>query len=366
MPLIRRVDSLGLEFEFLPLYTSRMAAQHQHYVPKLLLRGFLSSNSEEAAKERVRVFDLVEKNEFATSIDNIMGERRFNDFWLDEEYLATVEPAAGRIESHVAPMVKRIRDEKRLLRTAEELGDLCLLMAFQFIRTKKMRQLPERLNRQILGHVERMGLDPTKVQGLELWDEEKLKREHVRHQLSNLVEYAKHFADKEFFLMVAPKGSSFYLGDHPVVLHSEEERHLMRGLGIGVPYIQIYLPLSAEVMLCAYCPAVLGQLMKGRDEEMTNGQGLALRALMEGRITAARMKEIVEVAKEHDDVTPLIKSIRAGEPVYIEPPQVQCYNSLQAFQAHRFVVDPDGKFDVAREMIGEREAADSDDADHAA
>ena len=343
-----------------------MAAQHQHYVPKLLLRGFLSSDPEEAVKERVRVFDLAKNKEFATSIDNIMGERRFNDFWLDEEYLATVEPAAGRIESHVAPMVRRIRDEKCLLRTAEELGDLCLLMAFQFIRTKKMRLLPERLNRQILGHVERMGLDPQKVQGLKVWDDEKLKQAHVRHQVRNLAEYANHFADKEFFLMVAPKGSTFYLGDHPVVFHSDEERQLMRGLGIGVPYIQIYLPLSAEVMLCAYCPAVFGQLMKGRDEEIANGQGIALKALMERKITAAQMKEIVEVAKEHDLVTPLIDTIRAGEPVYVEPHQVQCYNSLQAFHAHRFVVDPDGKFDVAKEMIAEREGAGFEAADYIA
>lgn len=343
-----------------------MAAQHQHYVPKLLLRGFLSLDPKEAAKERVRVLDLIENKDFATSVDNIMGERRFNDFWFDEDYLGTVEPAACRIESHVAPMVERIRKEKRLLRTPEELSDLCLLMAFQFIRTKKMRQLPERLNQQIIAHVVRMGLDPRKVQGLEEWDEEKLKRAHVRHQVRNLDEYAKHFADKEFFLMVAPEGSTFYLGDHPVVLHSDEDRHFMRGLGIGVPYIQIYLPLSSEVMLCAYCPAVLGQLMKCRDEEIAKGQGMALDALMKGKITPAQMKEFVEGAKAHDVVSPLIDAIRAGEPVKIGPEQVRCYNALQAFQAHRFVVDPDGAFLVAREMIADREAADAKDDDRAA
>lgn len=343
-----------------------MAAQHQHYVPKLLLRGFLSRDPKEAAGGRVRVLDLIENRDFATSIDNIMGERRFNDFWLNQEHLGTVEPAACRIESHVAPMLERIRKEKCLLRTTEELSDLCLLMAFQFIRTKKMRQLPERLNQQVIAHVERMGLDPRKVQGLEAWDEEKLKREHVRHQVRNLGEYARHFADKEFFLMVAPEGSAFYLGDHPVVLHSDEERHFMRGLGIGVPYIQIYLPLSSEVMLCAYCPAILGQLMRGRDKEMAKGQGMALKALMDGKITPAQMKEFVEGAKKHDVVSPLIDTIRAGEPVNIGPEQVQCYNSLQAFQAHRFVVDPDGRFEVAREMIAEREAADAKDHDRPA
>ncbi len=159
--------------------------------------------------------------------------------------------------------------------------------------------------------------------------------------------------------MTAPEGSSFYLGDHPVVLHSDEERKgVMGGLGLGVPYIQIYLPLSADVMLCAYCPAVLGQLMKSRDVEMAKCQGVALAAVMNGKITAAQMKVVIETAKASDLTTQMIEAIRAGKPVAVGREQVQCYNSLQAFQAHRFVVDPDGKFAVAREMLAERGAAD--------
>lgn len=340
-----------------------MAAQHQHYVPKLLLRGFLSRQGTEAKKERVRVLDLAEGRDYATSIDNIMGERRYNDFWLDEETLATVEPACGRIESHVAPLIERIRQERRLDRTPEEKGDLALLMAFQFIRTKKMRLMPERLNKQIRAHVVKLGFDPEKVDGLTDWDEEMLKKQHVKHQIDGLQEYAEIIATKEFFLMTAPAGTSFYIGDHPVVLHNDEERRGMMGhLGLAAPYIQIYLPLSADILLCAYCPAVLGQLMKGRDEEMAKGQGMVLKALMDGKITAEQMKEMVQVAKEHDLTTPLVETIRAGQPVAVGPEQVQCYNSLQAFQAHRFVVDPDGKFDVAKQMIAERKDAEDPEA----
>lgn len=105
-------------------YVFTMAAQHQHYVPQLLLRGFLSREPERAAREQVHVFDLETGETFTPSITNIMGERRYNDFWLDEETLATVEPAAGRIESHVAPTVERIRTEKRLERSPEEFGSL--------------------------------------------------------------------------------------------------------------------------------------------------------------------------------------------------------------------------------------------------
>ncbi|HKY53339.1 MAG TPA: DUF4238 domain-containing protein [Anaerolineales bacterium] len=334
-----------------------MAAEHHHYVPQMLLRGFLSKIGTEAGKEQVRVYDLERKESFPTSITNIMGERRFNEWWIDDETLATIEPATSQIEGELAPLVEKIRAEKRLKFTPDNHANLSLLMAFQFIRTKKMRMMPERLNQQIVGHVKKMGFDPSKVQGLVDWDKESLKKYHVKMQIEGLSKYAEIMSDKVFFVMTAPQGESFYLSDHPVTLHSDEKRHgAMRGLGIGVPYIQIYLPLSADVMLCAYDRAVLGNLMRCRDEEMNRGKGMALKMLMDGKITAAQMKGFVEGAKEYDDIGPLIDTIRAGEAVAVTKDQVDCYNSLQVFHAHRFVVDPAGKFDLVEEMMVEREA----------
>lgn len=335
-----------------------MPAEHQHYVPQLVLRGFLSRDAARAAKEQVHVLDLDTGETFTPSITNIMGENRYNDFWLDEETQATIEPAAGLIESHIAPLVERIRAEKRLERTPEEFGNLALFMAFQFIRTKKMRLLPERMHKQLTEHVKKMGLDPAEVQGLEPLDEHALKLMHVRNQVEGLEKYTKLIAEKEFFLMTAPEGSTFYLGDHPVVLHNDEERRgMFGGLGLAVPYIQMYLPLSAEVMLCAYDPAVLGQLMRSGDGGINEVARHALTLLRRGQITAKQMKEALDGRREAEPITPIIKAIRAGEPVAVGPEQVHCYNSLQSFHAHRFVVDPDGKFEVARGMMEERAAA---------
>lgn len=336
-----------------------MAAEHQHYVPQLLLRGFLSQVGTEAEKGQVRVFDLERNESFPTSITNIMGERRYNEWWIDEETIATIEPATGQMESDLAPLIEKIRTEKRLEITPANIANLALLMAFQFIRTKKMRLMPERLNQQLVAHVKRLGLDPAKVQGLVSWDKESLKRQHVKHQVEGLENFTKIMMEKVFFVMTAPVGKSFYLSDHPVTLHSDEQRNgILRGLGIGVPYIQIYLPLSRDVMLCAYDRAVLGELMRARDQEMNRGIGEALNLVMQGRITAEQMKRFVEGAKHHDVIGPLIETIRTGEPVACDIEQVDAYNSLQVFHAHRFVVDPAGKFDVVAEMIAERQMSD--------
>lgn len=340
-----------------------MAAQHQHYVPKLLLRGFLSGDPKRAVKEQVHVLDLETGKSFLTSIDNIMGERRFNEFWVDGDVLATIEPWTGRIESHLAPTIERIRAKKSLERTPEEIANLAFLMAFQFVRTKGMRLMPERIDAQLRRHVKRMGFNPAKADGLMNLDEEGLKREHIRHQVQNLEKYIEIMTKKEFFLMTPPEGRSFYIGDHPVVLHNDEPRTVHTGhLGIGAAYIQIYLPLSSDVLLCAYDKAVLGQMMKASDEVRNKEvAGYALSKLMAGEISAAQMKQAVESARDLDPVVAMIKAIRAGQPIAVGPEQVQCYNSLQAFFAHRFVIDPDNSFAVARDMIGERKSVAQDE-----
>jgi len=340
-----------------------MAAQHQHYVPKLLLRGFLSGDPERALKEQVHVLDLEAGKSFPTSIDNIMGERRFNEFWVDDDVLATIEPWTGRIESHLAPIIERIRSRKTLERTQEEIANLAFLMAFQFVRTKGMRLMPERIDAQLRRHVKRMGFDPAKVDGLMNLDEEGLKKEHIRHQVQNLEKYVEIMAEKEFFLMTPPDGRSFYIGDHPVVLHNEEPRTVHTGhLGIGAAYIQIYLPLSSDVLLCAYDKAVLGQMMKASDEARNKEvAGYALSKLIAGEISAAQMKQAIDAARDLDPVAAMIRAIRAGQPIAVGPEQVQCYNSLQAFFAHRFVIDPDDSFAVAHDMIGERKSVGQDE-----
>jgi Protein of unknown function (DUF4238) len=345
------------------MYICSMAAQHQHYVPKLLLRGFFSRDEKRAEQRQVHVFDFENERSFPASIDKIMGETRFNDFWIDDETLASIEPWTNRIETHVAPLVERIRAEKTLDRTSVEFGDLSLLVAFQFVRTKRMRLLPERFDAQMRMHVGSMGFDTSRIHGLFNLDAEGLKREHIRHQVKSTDKYAQIIAEKEFFLMTAPAGHSFYIGDHPVVLHNDEPKTLHTGhLGIGAAYIQIYLPLSSDVLLCAYDKAVLGNMMKvaseARDKEVA---GYALAKLMAGEISAAQMKEAVDAARDLDPIVAMIKAIRGGKPIAVGPEQVQYYNSLQAFNAHRFVIDPGDNFAVAREMIGERKSSVQDE-----
>jgi Protein of unknown function (DUF4238) len=72
---------------------SKDGAQNQHYVPKLILRNFLSNE----AKEQVTVFDKKTAKTFTPNIAGVMAERRFHDFQVSEEYIASFEHTAGRV-----------------------------------------------------------------------------------------------------------------------------------------------------------------------------------------------------------------------------------------------------------------------------
>jgi Protein of unknown function (DUF4238) len=328
--------------------------QNQHYVPKLLLRGFLSRDAKRAAKEQVHVLDLIEKRYFTPSIENIMAENKYNEFKINEENIAEIETALSKIEGYIAPLIKRIREEKILEQSAQIHQDLAYFVALQFIRTKKTRLFPKRIYEKLRNSIVKMGFDPSKVDGLHDFDSDELKKFHSSHQVKMIDKYAEMISDKVFFLMAPPINGTFYVSDHPVVLHTDEPKNFYnQGLGLGTPYIQIHLPLSAEIMLCAYDAAILGQLKKQYDLGLKELQQLSLGRFMRREISKEQMKYVIDGFHESSPINSFLNAIKLGNPISIDNEHLKCYNSLQVFQAERFVIDPDGRFDVAKEIIAE-------------
>src|SRR3546814_15564578 len=98
-------------------------------------------------------------------------------------------------------------------------------------------------------------------------------------------------------------------------------------------------------------------MMKASDEARNKEvAGYALSKLIAGEISAAQMKQAIDAARDLDPVAAMIRAIRAGQPIAVGPEQVQRYNSLQAFFAHRFVIDPDDSYAVASDMLGARKS----------
>ncbi len=124
---------------------------------------------------------------------------------------------------------------------------------------------------------------------------------------------AHTLADKTWVMHKAHKSRTFYISDTPVVLYSDVKDPLRGTLGFAVPGIQIYMPISARVLLSAYCPALAARAME--------------------RISSIR------------------SALETGKTVACIPANMDFYNSLQVAHSERFVYCRDNDFELARSMV---------------
>lgn len=325
-----------------------MAAQNQHYVPKFILRQFLSDQK----NKRVSVYDKHTDKTFVTSIKNVMAERRFNDFYINDDWIVSFEPVACAAEDLILPAYQQVLAERRISNSPEQKAALAVFIAFQFLRTKSSRDRWLSLEEVIVSKVEALGGKMQDVKGWECWqpsDENTLKQEHLNLMRSSLNEVALIIAAKDFALIEAAAGRTFYLGDNPVCLSNSRESGLRGNIGLAVDGIEIYMPLSADLMLCAWCPSLLNDISNKHHDAKRKRRAWALSQVIEGELTSEGMKSLVaeyeQIEYDHDE---LLSATSEGRPVSSDDANMDFYNSLQTSYAYRYVVCSRGDFQLAR------------------
>lgn len=321
-----------------------MSAQNQHYVPRFILRQFLC----EKEREHVAVYDKHEDKTFVTAIKNIMTERRFHDFAVGNGQ-ATFEPVATKIEQSVLPVYSKVLETRRLDRTPQSQAALALLMAFQFQRTKAHREMLTSCEDALRAKVEAMGGRMEDTEGWEAPTEHVRKREHLRGVVSSIDEFTRIIAHKDFLLAEAAADRSFYLGDQPVALYNRRTFGPYGNLGLAMPGIEIHMPLSADLLLCAWCPSILSDIAQRRGDMQAKCERNSLAELMAGRIDAKVMKACLEkIRPMFANVDGLLQSFKDGTPIASTPENMDHYNSLQVSFAYRYLIDKQSNFDLAR------------------
>lgn len=316
-------------------------AQKQHYVPKFILRHFLS----DAEKEQVSVYDKHEDRVFLTSLENIMAENCFHDLSF-QEVASSFEPIASKIEELVLPTYRRIIAQRKLSHTIEERGALSYLMAFQFVRTKGFRHFFDDVDNAIKARAEPMGYGDRKIEGWIEPTETNRKQRHLTTMLDSINRYAPIIASKDFFLIEAGDGRSFYLGDNPVALHNDRQFGPYGNLGFAVPGIQIYMPLSSDLSVAAWCPSILAE----RQEKLRKVCEKAVADEMAaGSVLLTRRLEAFELlCRDIEGRDGLFSAFKFGTPLSSSKDNMDFYNSSQSRSAYRFVISSDANFDIAQ------------------
>lgn len=323
-------------------------AQNQHYVPQHLLRNFSQGD-----RERVHVFDKHTGRSFTTSVRNVLAERRFNDFQLGE-FEVSAEPAMGKLEDMVIGALARVIEARSLASlSTEERAHLCYLMAFQFLRTKHMRDNFQAINDGIVAKIEAMGGDPNEVRGFKPLDDNSLKAESVRFLVKALPEFAKTISLKVMLLMETSADRPFYLGDSPVVMsNSERIPGPFGNIGLGVRGIEIYMPLSATLVLGAWCPSIIEKFEQGRVEHATQRRQATMLMTLGRNIDRERMNAFMEQANAIDEkIGNMLTTVKNGQPLNCDEDHLTHLNSLQVAFARRYVICPRADFDLARRML---------------
>lgn len=327
----------------------RQAAQNQHYVPKFILRNFLSN----APKEQVSVFSKSTGRGFTVSIGNIMAERRFHDFRIDDDYMASFEAGISSIEDMILPTYRAVVERGTLDRSPEEKATLIAFIAFQFTRTRAQRDLFVSMEAQLKAKIEAMGAKMEDFEGYEPMTEDKSTIHHLKLIEESTGAFIESLVDKDLLLIRAPEGRSFYLSDNPVAMYNSEPRSGIFGnLGFAVRGIQIYMPLSAELMLCAWCPSIMGQLKERHRQHKNELAGAMLSPRMmqvsEPEKMAAFIAQLRPLTKTIED---RIENFEKGTPTLLTADNMDFQNSLQVSNAREHVICRKGDFALAKRFM---------------
>ena len=322
-------------------------AQNQHYVPKFMLRNFLSN----ADKEQVTVFDKETSKSFQTNIRGIMAERRFNEFVIDQQWLASFEPAICNIEDVVLPAYRRVVENRRLDMTDEERAYLSYLIAFQLVRTKAQRDTFTQMDNMIRdkwGGIEQLDDELAEMDSLGM-----LKIRHADLIKKSLKDFTGLIASKDLLLMEAPKHRSFYLGDNPVAMHNDEQADPFFGkIGLDIRGIKIYLPLAKDLILCAWCPSIIEKYRAETEKTLAQHRSAQQGKMMRGEITSEELRLFNEWMNDPaKSTTHLINSFDNGTPLLLGDELMDFHNRLQLCSSVRHVICPQGDFKLAQRFM---------------
>lgn len=330
-------------------------AQNQHYVPKFILRNFLSNPK----KEQVQVFSKSSRKGFATSIKNIMAERRFHEFRIDGNYFASFEKSVCRIEEMLLPAYRSVIENRRFDGTSAQKAHLAVLIAFQLLRTRSERERFVEMERQLAEHLAKHGASIEDIDGYQPLTDDTLRRRHILFMRRAVGNFAKIIEAKDFLLLEAPKGRHFYLSDNPVTIHNSQPNDGFYGnMGLACKGIEIYMPLTSELQLCAWCPSLLGSMReKVAEEKRQLAAAILSPAMFRAADPTLLMEQLKQLREYREAIEDTLNRAAEGVPLSASSENMDFQNSLQVGQAREHLICQEADFDLAKRFMAKYPAS---------
>lgn len=319
-----------------PVVAYKGIAKVQHYVPQFLLRNFGTGK-----KDQLYVFNKSTDKTFITSARNVAAESRFYDFEIDGVAL-TIEPALSRIEAAAKPIVKQLSESDSLVvLRPEDREMLSVFFAIQFVRTKATRAAVVDAEEQFREVLRRRGFDETQLAEAGFGPDEKMAAAMaIKMVIDAPKAYSRAFMEKQWVLVSAPAKDPFIIGDHPLAMQNVAPHEGPFGnIGLMVPGIEIYFPISPVRALAMWCPSTRDQIVEG---------AATIQAL---RQHAPHL--LAQRVKNPEAILRMAHALQTGNILHYEREHIENFNWLQIVHAESFVFSSRDDFELTRRVVAQ-------------
>lgn len=322
-------------------------SKRHHYVPQHLIRKFIANDA------RVHVFDIAEQRTYKQVPKNVFLRNRFNEF-IFQDYRVSFEKSITQLENAYLPALRKVWSEKTLKNlTEEELGQILIFIAFQFLRTDDLRQRLEEMQIDLHDKIKKMANGRKLSPDISPLDENEIKRFSYQFLTNSLKSFARNLVSRHLFLIHSPKDAEFILGDSPVSLHNDNVYGNRTNLGWEAIGLQIYVPISPKMTIAVWCNGVFGEMDRKLEIEKDRAKTLEV---MTGHISDSRKKVFeTELAQElmnsRNKFDELRKKVIFNRSVIADHEQMRFYNSMQIIYARRIVVSQSGNFSLIKKIL---------------
>lgn len=328
--------------------------EKQHYVPRMLLRNFAINPEAERGGKQVHVLDKWNSRIFTANVQNVAAAFEFYEVETAARAI-NAEHLLSELEGRASTVLDKVIGSRSI--GGLDLADrewLAIFTAVQFMRTQTVRGRFDEINAEIEAHIRKMGYDPGQVEGFRRMSEDDIKAMAIRMLALAVNEYPGHLLTKQWFLLETVAENPFQIGDHPVALHNDRNMGAYGNLGLAVPGIQIYMPLTPSLTLALWCPTILREIeAKWREPRRLLAQ---LKDRAGNRLDPAAAEKVAEIEAGMALSDRIVRAATSGGAAESTPDNTTMLNSLQVKFASRFVMSNRPDFSLAERMFGDNDA----------
>lgn len=281
-----------------------------------------------------------------------MAERDFNSAQASD-VIISFENKFQLLEDRSSCVIRKILETRNLLSLGPlEFADLNLFVVAQILRSKMWRENAESITREIKRRAPGLKMSPDTSL---ITDDQFNKLLQLKNAFESLDKLAYLLCQKLCFLMIGNGTDPIYISDSPVVMHNLNDYGPYGNIGLALAGIEIYFPLSAEVILAYNCPTIAEQMKRNIETAEKNASKAFGAAFLSKNGLDVRSKfEIAEAKAQICRAQTAFKLLTKHRCVPMSADNHLYVNSLQISSSHRYIASKFNDFDLVRKGLKER------------